>query len=258
MRRRFACANWKMNLLAEDATRYAQALSAASAFRGDVDIAIFPPATLLMLLGRMLSGSGVGLGAQDCHDEPRGAFTGAISAAHVRDAGARHVLVGHSERRWIFGDDDAAVARKLRAALAEGLSPILCVGEREDEREHDRTESVLARQVTALEGLSEEELAATTLAYEPVWAIGTGRVATPLQAQEAHELLRERVAALAGEPIARGMRILYGGSITPASFGGLLEQQDVAGGLVGGASLDPEKFLELIRIAAGPEPRAAD
>ena len=245
-----------MNLLAEDATRYAQSLSAARAMRTDgerrdADVAIFPPATLLMLLGRMLSGTGIATGAQDCHDQAQGAFTGAISAAHVRDAGARHVLVGHSERRLLFGDDDALVSRKLRAALAEGLHPILCVGEGEEERVADLTERVLTRQVAVLAGLAEDDAERVTLAYEPVWAIGTGRVATPLQAQEAHELLRERVAELLSPVAAKSMRILYGGSVTPVSFPGLLEMEDVDGGLVGGASLDAAKFVELILIAEG-------
>ena len=238
-----------MNLLAEDATRYAQALSAASAFRGDVDVVVFPPATLLMLLARMLSGTGVRVGGQDCHDQRSGAFTGAISAEMIADTGATCVLVGHSERRTLFGDDDDTVSRKLRAALRAGLEPMLCVGEREQERDAGRMEDVLARQCGALEGLDDDEAERVTLAYEPVWAIGTGRVATPSQAQEAHELLRERVGALLGAPAARGMRIVYGGSVSAASFPSLLEQTDVDGGLVGGASLKAESFVELIRQA---------
>ncbi len=236
--------------MAAEATRWAQAVSAATAFGRHVDVAVFPPATLLMVLGRMLSGSGVRTGAQDCHFEPKGAFTGAISAAHVRDAGAQHVLVGHSERRHVFGDTDEIVGKKLRAALAEGLEPILCVGERESERDAGETESVLARQCEVLSGIAPEQAPAITLAYEPVWAIGTGRVATPTQAAEAHAFLRDRLGAILGAEIARGTRILYGGSVTPASFPGLLEQPDVDGGLVGGASLDATTFLELIAQAS--------
>lgn len=251
MRRRLVCANWKMNLLAEDATRHAQGLSAATGFLEGADVAVFPPATLLMLLARMLSGTGIRTGAQDCHWEAKGAFTGAVSAAQVRDAGARLALVGHSERRALFGDTDDVVARKLRAVLDEGLDAVLCVGEREDERLADATESVLSRQLGALDGITEDEATRITLAYEPVWAIGTGRVATPLQAQEVHAFLRERLGVRLDEPAARSMRILYGGSVTPANFAGLLEQADVDGGLVGGASLDVRAFLELVRLAAG-------
>jgi triosephosphate isomerase len=250
MRRRFVCANWKMNLLAEDATRYAQAMSAAAGFVAGPEVAIFPPSTLLMLLARMLSGSGVAVGAQDCHFEAKGAFTGAVSAAHVRDAGARHVLVGHSERRTLFGDDDRIVRAKLDAALAEGLHPVLCVGESEAEREAGQTEAVLEWQAGAMADLTDAEIDRLAIAYEPVWAIGTGRVATPLQAQEAHAFIRSCVGTLLGEEAARSIRILYGGSVTRASFPGLLEQQDVDGALVGGASLDPDKFLELIRQAS--------
>ena len=251
MRKRVVAGNWKMNLLAQDAVRHAQVLSAASAFWTGVDVILFPPATLLMLLQRMLSGTSVKLGAQDCFHAQKGAFTGEISPAQAADAGARWVLVGHSERRSLFGDTDEIVAKKLRVALESGLTPILCVGERENERDADMTEEILSEQSLALAGLTPEEAPNVTLAYEPVWAIGTGRVATPLQAQEAHAFLRSRVESLLGTDIARSIRILYGGSVTPASFPGLLEQQDVDGGLVGGASLDPDQFVELIRQAAG-------
>jgi triosephosphate isomerase len=240
-----------MNHLAADGMRYVQALSAASGVWQGVDAVVFPPATLLMLLNRMLSGTSIQLGAQNCFPAARGAFTGELSPAQVLDAGARWLLVGHSERRTVLGETDEVVAKKLRAGVEAGLLVMLCVGEQEEERQGSRMEEVLERQCLALAGLTPEEARHVSLAYEPVWAIGTGNVATPLEAQEAHAFLRERVARLLGLEIARAMRIVYGGSITPQSFPSLLEQQDVDGGLVGGASLDADRFIELVRQASG-------
>jgi len=250
MRKRLVAANWKMNHLAADGARYVQALSAA-ADSWSVEAVVFPPSTLLMLLNRMLSGTGVQLGAQNCFPAARGAFTGEVSPPQVMDAGARWLLVGHSERRHVMGESDEMVAKKLRAGVEAGLRVLLCVGEQEEERDDGMTEEVLERQCLALAGLAPDEAQHVSLAYEPVWAIGTGNVATPLQAQEAHAFLRQRVSELLGAEIARGMRIVYGGSITPQSFPSILEQPDVDGGLVGGASLDADRFVELVRQANG-------
>jgi triosephosphate isomerase len=244
-----------MHHLGADALRYGQTISAASNFWGDVDVAVFPPATLLMLLGRILTGTRVRLGGQDCHHEREGAFTSAISAPMLADTGASMVLVGHSERRRLFGDGDDVVAKKLAAALAAELTPVLCVGETEEERDAGQTHDVLARQLrTALADVPIADAAVLVIAYEPVWAIGTGRTATPDLAQEAHahvrSLFRERYGVLAADDL----RILYGGSVKPDNFAALLAEEDIDGGLVGGASLQAESFLELVEHASQAHP----
>jgi len=243
--------NWKMNHVSDTALAFAQDLSAASGFWGGVDVALFPPATLLMVLHRVLAGTGVRLGGQACHQEARGAFTGEVSVAMLRDAGCEHVLVGHSERRALFGETDAVVRAKLGAALVGGLNPVLCVGETEQEREGGRTEAVLERQLaTALDGLDATAASRLWVAYEPVWAIGTGRTATPGMAQEAHAFTRSRLGHAWGAETAEGVPILYGGSVKPDNFGRLLEERDIDGGLVGGASLAAADFLALVEAAA--------
>ena len=247
-RRPVVAGNWKMNHLADDGVRFCRTLSASTGFRDGVDVLLFPPATLLMVMHRVLAGTGVALGGQTCHHAASGAFTGEIAPAMLRDAGCTHVLVGHSERRRLFGETDEVVSKKLRAAADGGLVPVLCVGETEAEREADRTRDVLARQLGALDGWVTQH--ALLVAYEPVWAIGTGRTATPDQAQAAHAFVRAEMARRLGD-VAREMRVLYGGSVTAANFAALLAQPDVDGALVGGASLAAESFLELIAIAAG-------
>ena len=238
-----------MNHLAQDALRYGQSLSASTAFWDDVQVLLFPPATLLMLLQRLLVGTGIGLGGQDCHDAESGAFTGEISATMLKDAGCSHVLVGHSERRRLFGETDEVVGKKMRAALDAGLSPIVCVGETDAERQGDLTEDVLARQLRIFADLKAEQCEDVVIAYEPVWAIGTGRTASPEQAEQAHAFIRVQVAARHGVDIAGSMPILYGGSVTTQNFPSLLAQPDVDGGLIGGASLNAQGFLDLVSQA---------
>jgi triosephosphate isomerase len=194
----------------------------------------------------------VGLGAQNMHWEAEGAFTGEVSPVHLRDAGCTHVILGHSERRQLFGETDEGVERKARAAFAHGLTPIVCVGETLAERESGRTMEVVERQLErALRGLTSAQVATGVIAYEPVWAIGTGRNATPGQAQEVHAALRRLAARSHGEPAAAAVRILYGGSVKPDNAGALMAQPDVDGALVGGASLDAGSFLKIAHATRG-------
>jgi triosephosphate isomerase len=196
----------------------------------------------------VLAGSKVALGAQNCHDQAKGAFTGEVSPAMLLDAGCRYVIIGHSERRHGMGETDAMVNRKAKAALSAGLQVILCVGETLAERQESRTEEVLMRQSSAgLSGLDAAALSRLTLAYEPFWAIGTGQTATPGQAQQAHVFLREQVRKQFGEKSADGLPILYGGSVKADNARELFSQPDVDGGLIGGASLEVESFLGIVR-----------
>jgi triosephosphate isomerase len=248
-------ANWKMNLLAAEARAWPAKLAAP---RG-VELVVCPPLVLLPVLREALGpASPVALGAQNVHPAAKGAFTGEHSCAMLLDAGARHVILGHSERRALFGDTDAVVAEKLRAALGAGLRPILCVGERLEERESGATFRVLRGQLTAALaglGLPAPAPAALVVAYEPVWAIGTGRNATAEQAQEALAFVRERLAEHFGWSWARAARILYGGSATPANAEELALQPDVDGFLVGGASLDPVAFSAIAAATARAKER---
>jgi triosephosphate isomerase len=215
-----------------------------------VDIVVFPPYVYLAEAARMLEESGITVGAQDLCAEPVGAFTGQVAASMLKDVGCRYVIVGHSERRRLYHEDDVLVARKFGAALQGGLTPVLCVGETLEEREAHRTESVVARQleaVTAMNGVS--SLSNAIVAYEPVWAIGTGRTASPQQAQAVHAYLRSRIDAQDAK-MARRLRILYGGSVKASNAAELFSMPDVDGGLVGGASLSADEFLEICAAAA--------
>jgi len=243
-RRPLAAANWKMNLLRADVARFLGELRAEPLPSG-VEVAIFPSFPLLAEAAAGLAGSGIGLGGQDLHPEPHGAFTGDVAAAQLVDLGCRWVLCGHSERRRDHGEDDALVARKCEAALAAGLVPIACVGESKQERHSGRTFEVLARQIAPLP--ADPRL---VLAYEPIWAIGTGETATPDAAADAHAFLRARFERRAGERFAAALRILYGGSVTEESAPALARAADVDGFLVGGASLDPRRFRAIIRALA--------
>ncbi len=239
--------NWKCHTVLEEATRLASEVRRRVERYRDVDVVVFPPYPFLAPVARVLDGSRVALGAQDCHDRDRGAFTSAVSAPMIASVGATWVLVGHSERRRVFGDTDEIVAAKLRRALEAGLRPVLCIGETLDEREAGRTHAVLERQLdSALGGLSEEHLGRMALAYEPVWAIGTGRTATPAQAQDAHAFVREWLASRVGSAVAAAMRIQYGGSVKPGNVDELMACPDVDGALVGGASLDAEAFARIV------------
>jgi triosephosphate isomerase len=248
-RRPLIAGNWKMHGSRAEARTWAGAAAEAAAGSPN-DVAVFPPYPWLPEVAGLLAGHGgaVALGAQGCSWEARGAFTGAVAASMLAEAGCRYVLCGHSERRHVFGEDDAQVAGSLARALEAGLEPVLCVGETLEEREAGRTREVVLGQLDA--GLArlggpQDPL---TLAYEPVWAIGTGRAASPAEAAEVHAWLRARVARTDAERAAR-VRILYGGSVNADNMGGFLEVPDVDGALVGGASLDPGTFGRLIRHA---------
>jgi triosephosphate isomerase len=255
MPRPLVAGNWKMNLSLAQARELVAGLRAGLENLGPsiqkVETAICPPAIYLFPMAECTEGSQIRLGAQDIHHEPKGAFTGELSAAMVAETGARYVILGHSERRHTIGhlEDDWMVHRKLIATLEAGLTPILCVGETLAEREAGQTLEVLTFQLTAaLIGVTLESAERLVIAYEPVWAIGTGRNATPQQAQEAHRHLRGRLRELAG-PVADEIRILYGGSMRPDNAGGLMTQPDVDGGLIGGASLKADTFLGIIKAA---------
>jgi len=251
MRRPLIAGNWKMNLRLAQMRALVAALREALGDTEAVEVAVCPPAIYLFPVGEALRGGAIQLGAQDVYFESEGAFTGEVSAAMVAETGARYVILGHSERRHTIGhfEDDWMVNRKVHAARAAGLTPILCVGETLQERQRGLTLDVLTFQLSAgLVGLHAPEPADLVIAYEPVWAIGTGQNATPAQAQEAHGHLRGELRRLCGD-VAERVRILYGGSVKPDNAGELLAQADVDGGLIGGASLKAESFVGIIRAA---------
>lgn len=250
-RRPLIAANWKMNKTIGEARGFCEALLPDLEELGDdgPEVVICPPYLALPLVAQLCEGSDVGVAAQNMYFEDSGAFTGEVSAAMLLDAGADGVILGHSERRQLFGETDEALAKKVPAALAAGLLPILCVGESEAEREGGETEDVLRRQVEAdLAEVADEALGGIVIAYEPIWAIGTGKTATNEQANEACAFVRSLVAARDAEAAER-VRIQYGGSVKPANAAELLSQSDIDGALVGGASLDPEDFAAIVAAA---------
>ena len=242
---RMVVANWKMNHLQADAETFCAALKASCRPAQGVTVAIAPPATLLTLVSSLLAGTGIQVYAQNAHAEAKGAFTGECSMAQIQDTGATGVLLGHSERRQYNGETEATLVPKVQACRQQGLLPMLCVGETLAQRDAGATLDVLRTQLAILALVGPGPLA---LAYEPVWAIGTGRVATLEQIAEVHAFIRQEILSLLG-PDAQAVPILYGGSVTPDNFGPILAVPDVAGGLVGGASLVAEKFLQLIELA---------
>lgn len=249
MRTPLIAGNWKMHGDSAFVADYADTLASAS-LPSAVELLLLPPAPYVPALAGALGGVAVQVGVQNVHSEPSGAFTGELAAEMACDLGATWTLVGHSERRMLFGETDEIVAHKVQAALRAGLAPMLCIGETLAEREAGSAEVVVARQVTAVAEIAGvQALTAATLAYEPIWAIGTGRTATPEQAQHMHRCVRDRVEALCGEEIARRVRILYGGSVKPDNAAALLSQQDIDGALVGGASLVPADFLDIAKAA---------
>ncbi|MBI4343589.1 MAG: triose-phosphate isomerase [Candidatus Omnitrophica bacterium] len=249
MRKPIVAGNWKMHGTVREAQALAAQVRGACETDG-VDVVLCPPFTALSTVAAALQGSSIGLGAQDLFWEAQGAFTGEVAPPMLRDAGCRFVIIGHSERRTLFGETDAAVQRKVQAALAHSLTPILCIGEMLAQRDADQTFDVLARQLEGgLAGRSAAEVQRLVLAYEPVWAIGTGRNATPAQAQEAHEFIRQQLAKRWGRDAAQAVRLQYGGSVTAANAAGLLAQPDVDGALVGGASLNADAFAAIVKAA---------
>jgi triosephosphate isomerase (TIM) len=251
-RKKFVAGNWKMNTTLAEARALAQAVVAGVGAAPKCDVAVCPPFVWLAGVAEVLRGSPVALGAQDVHYEKKGAFTGEVSPGMLTEVGCRYVIVGHSERRHGLGETDAAVNHKVHTALEEGLRVILCVGETLAERERNLQERVFQRQVyAACAGLTDDQFERLVLAYEPVWAIGTGKVATPDQAQTAHHNIRQRMSQLYGEKVAGALPILYGGSVTAENAPGLMSQPDVDGGLIGGASLKADQFLAIVTAAGG-------
>jgi triosephosphate isomerase (TIM) len=249
-RRRMVAGNWKMHGSRAENQSLLDGLLGADVIDDHVTCLVHPPFVYLAEAARQLAGSSIGLGAQDVCADAQGAFTGEVSAAMLLDVGCTHTLVGHSERRAIYGEDDAMAARKFAAALGRGLTPVLCVGEQLAERDAGQTHAVVGRQLDAVLAVSGAAgLSRAVVAYEPVWAIGTGRTATPEQAQDVHAFIRGRVAALDAS-IAAGLRILYGGSVKAANAAELFGMPDVDGGLIGGASLKVEEFLTIWSAAA--------
>ena len=246
MRRPFVAANWKMHKTVQEAVAYAHDFAPRVEAVTDVDIVIAPPFLALPALVEATANSRVGVAAQHVHTAPHGAFTGEVSLGMLQGSGVTLVIIGHSERRQLFGETDAGVNTKTRATIDAGLTPIVCVGETLGEREADRTFDVLDRQVRdGLAGLSAGQVAALVVAYEPVWAIGTGRNATPDQADEAHRHIRRQLVSQFGDSAA-ACRVIYGGSVKPGNVAELSARPDVDGALVGGASLDPVSFAEIV------------
>ena len=251
MRRPIIAGNWKCHYTSTEAAAFAKQLRQQLETVRDVEVVVCPPFTALSSVAAQLAGSSIALGAQDLFWEPSGAFTGEISAPMLQDAGCRFCIIGHSERRQHFGETDEQIHRKLRAALQHGLTPILCVGETLPQRERGETFEVLRRQVDgALRDVSAQEAARLVIAYEPVWAIGTGRNATAAQAQEAQAFLREQLKARWQAQVAQTVRIQYGGSVNASNALELLQQPDVDGALVGGASLKADSFVAIVRAAS--------
>lgn len=249
MRKKLIAGNWKMNTDRAAAIKLARGVVDGAGLCANVDLLVCPPFVNLFPVSEIVKGTPVALGAQNMYHEPNGAFTGETSAAMLLDAGCTYVILGHSERRHILGETDAAINRKTLAALAAGLVPIACVGETLDERESGQTTAVICRQFDgSLANVSDDQIEKVVIAYEPVWAIGTGKVATPDQAEEVHAHLRGLLTRRYNDRSSANVRVLYGGSVKPSNARELLSQPNIDGALVGGASLNPDDFLG---IAAG-------
>ncbi len=250
MRKKFIAGNWKMNTLRADGVALAAAIAKAVGPASNVEVAVCPPAAYLSAVGQAVAGSAVGLGAQNCYHEAKGAFTGEVSPAMLVDVGCKYVILGHSERRQIFKETSGDVNRKVLAALAAGLTPIVCVGETLEERQASQTTAVVRGQIEhSLAGLSPEQIVKLVIAYEPIWAIGTGVVATPEQAEEVHADLRKLLETRYNSAVASSVRIQYGGSVNAENAATLLAQPNIDGALVGGASLKADSFLAIVAAA---------
>ncbi len=256
MRKKIIAANWKMNMTQGEAAAFVETLLLELGDESDVDVVIIPPFTAIPKVTEALGAAqNIKVGAQNMHWERSGAFTGEISAAMLRDLYVRYIVLGHSERRQYFGETDEIVNRKVRAAHEALLRPIVCIGETLDQREHGNVEKILAHQLRgSLADLNGKELTETVVAYEPVWAIGTGRNATPQQAQEAHAFIRHTLTQISDSATAEKVRIQYGGSVKPENAAELMSQPDIDGALVGGASLDARSFAQIVK-AARPDDR---
>lgn len=251
MRRKIIAGNWKMNMAGDEARMLAQGIRDRVQSVRHVEVLVCPAFPFLQEVGNVLRGSQVRLGAQNMHWEPQGAFTGEVSSRMLLTAGCQYVILGHSERRLYGGETDEQIRKKVAAALAAGLIPILCLGETLEERESGQTQRVVGGQLeSAVQGVSREEMSPLIIAYEPVWAIGTGRSATPEMANEVHAFLRERAAGLWGTDAAEKIRIQYGGSVTETNAFGLFSQPDIDGALIGGASLKPDLFSTIVLMGA--------
>ncbi|MFA7174628.1 MAG: triose-phosphate isomerase [Kiritimatiellia bacterium] len=247
MRTKIIAGNWKMNKTASEAAALIEEIKAELEGVIGVEVVVCPPAVALKDAAAAVEGSAVGLGAQNVHWEESGAFTGEISAAMLKDLGVKYVIIGHSERRQYFGETNETVHKRTKAALAAGLTPLVCVGETLEERDSGQMESVVTNQIR--EGLADlgDDFTKIVVAYEPVWAIGTGRTATPAQAQEAHALIRRTLAEISSGDMANTVRIQYGGSMKPDNAVELLSQPDIDGGLIGGAALQADSFAAIVK-----------
>lgn len=242
--------NWKMNLTSAEGAELTTAIIHDVGNKTDVTVVVCPPFTALTRVGKTLENSNIQLGAQNMHPEASGAYTGEVSAAMLRDLFVNYVILGHSERRQYFGETDAFINRKVKTALDNNLKPILCVGETLEEREAGKTLAVIRTQIEGcLEGIKPDHSDNLIIAYEPVWAIGTGKTATPEQAQEVHAAIRKMLAEKLSATHASGIRILYGGSMKPSNADDLLAQPDIDGGLIGGAALEAKSFVKLVESA---------
>ncbi|RMG60590.1 MAG: triose-phosphate isomerase [Deltaproteobacteria bacterium] len=248
MRRPIIAGNWKMHKTARETAEFAEAFIPRIADVRDVEVVIAPPYTSIATLAEKARGTNLRVGAQNMHQEDQGAFTGEISAPMLKELGVEYVIIGHSERRAYYGETDEGVNLKVKKALASGLTPIMCVGETLEEREKDATADVVRLQVEeGLKGVVPGDGEKLVIAYEPVWAIGTGKTATPDQAQEVHSLIRKILGKLFGEETAKKVRILYGGSVKPENIASLMAQEDIDGALVGGASLKVDSFEKIVK-----------
>lgn len=250
MRKKIIAGNWKMNKTVSEAQNLAAAIKRDLDSEAKVDVVLCPPFTAISAVSQAVSGTQIAIGAQNMHYEPSGAYTGEISAEMLREQYCRYVILGHSERRQFFGETDEGVNKKAVAALAAGLKPIICVGETLEEREADKIEEVIRTQINGgLAGLSEADMKNVVIAYEPIWAIGTGKTASPEQAQEVHAFIRSLLAGLTSQAIADTVRIQYGGSMKPGNAAELLSKPDIDGGLIGGAALDAPSFIGIVKAA---------
>ncbi len=250
-RRTIIAGNWKMNTRQQSALALVKELMAGIGSDDRVDVAVCPPSTYLALVGQTLAGSAIKLGAQNLYAAADGAYTGEVNAAMLTDVGCSYVILGHSERRQYFGETDASVAEKLQAALAGNLTPIVCVGETLEQRQSNQTDVVVTQQVRgSLAGLDDARAAGIVIAYEPVWAIGTGLTATPEQAEAVHSLIRRELTQLFSAEVAEQIRIQYGGSVKADNAAELLGQPNIDGALVGGASLKAADFLAIVAAAS--------